>query len=64
MINYFSRQVDKIVQVHDEAVQSLVMAPPKGSTELVPFFLTASKTGNLRIWSPDFSKLVSEVSIN
>jgi hypothetical protein len=28
IINYFSRQVDKIVQVHDEAVQSLVMAPP------------------------------------
>ena len=30
----------------------------------MPFYLTASKTGNLRIWSPDFSKLVSEVSIN
>ena len=39
------------------------MAPPREG-ETVPFYLTASKTGNLRIWSPDFSKLVSEVSIN
>ena len=31
---------------------------------MVPFYLTASRNGNLRIWSPDFSKLVSEVSIN
>ena len=30
----------------------------------MPFYLTASKNGNLRIWSPDFAKLVSEVSIN
>ena len=64
IINYFSRQVDKIVQVHDEKVQQLVMAPPKDENELVPFYLTASRNGNLRIWSPDFSKLVSEVSIN
>lgn len=40
------------------------MAPPKSNTELVPFYLTASRSGNLRIWSPDFAKLVSEVSIN
>lgn len=40
------------------------MAPPKSTSELVPFFLTASRSGNLRIWSPDFGKLVSEVSIN
>jgi len=51
------------VQVHDEAIQSLVMAPPI-DMQTVPFYLTASRTGNLRIWSPDFSKLVSEVSIN
>lgn len=63
IINYFSRQVEKIVQVHNEAVQSLVMAPPM-EDQTVPFYLTASRTGNLRIWSPDFSKLVSEVSID
>lgn len=40
------------------------MAPPRGYSELSPFFLTASRSGNLRIWSPDFGKLVSEVSIN
>ena len=51
------------MQVHEEAVQSLVMAPPI-DRQIVPFYLTASRSGNLRIWSPDFSKLVSEVSIN
>ena len=40
------------------------MAPPNDADQTVPFYLTASKNGNLRIWSPDFSKLVSEVSIN
>lgn len=40
------------------------MAPPKEEDNTVPFYLTASKNGNLRIWSPDFTKLVSEVSIN
>ena len=40
------------------------MAPPKQGDNTVPFYLTASKNGNLRIWSPDFTKLVSEVSIN
>ena len=40
------------------------MAPPKQDDNTVPFYLTASKNGNLRIWSPDFTKLVSEVSIN
>ena len=64
IINYFSRQVDKIVQVHEESVQSLVMAPPNEEDKTVPFYLTASSNGNLRIWSPDFTKLVSEVSIN
>ena len=39
------------------------MAPPKEG-EVVPFYLTASRTGTLRIWSPDFSKLVSELSID
>ena len=63
ILNYFSRQVDKIVQVHEELVQSLVMAPPS-EDDTVPFYLTASRGGNLRICSPDFGKLVSEVSIN
>ena len=63
IINYFSRQVDKIIQVHEGPVQCVVMAPPKEG-ENVPFYLTASRHGTLRIWNPDFSKLVSELSID
>ena len=62
IVNFFSRQVDKIIQVHDGPVQCIVMAPPK-ENETVPFYLTASRQGTLRIWNPDFSKLVSELSI-
>ena len=63
IINYFSRQVDKIIQVHEGPVQCVVMAPPREG-ETVPFYLTASRHGTLRIWNPDFSKLVSELSID
>jgi WD40 repeat protein len=61
-VNYTSRQVDKIIQLHDDPIQSINAAPPKDD-ETIPFFLTASRSGNMRIWSPDFEKLVSELSL-
>ena len=61
-INYYTRQVDKIIQIHEDPVQCIGYAPAKES-ETIPFFLTASRSGNLRIWSADFEKLVSEVSV-
>lgn len=63
IINFFTRQVDKIIEIHDGPVQAIRGAPAQAD-ESIPFFLTASKAGNLRIWSPDFEKLVSEVAIN
>lgn len=62
-VNYFTRQVDKVIQVHDELVKCLLAAPTSNSNE-VPFFITASAGGTLKIWSSDFTKLMSEVSIN
>jgi len=63
IINFFTRQVDKIIEIHDGPVQAIVAAPALPE-ETIPFFLTASKMGNLRIWNPNFDKLVSEVAIN
>jgi WD40 repeat protein len=55
-INFYSRQVDKIIEIHDSKVKCLVSAGT--------FHLTASDQGVLKIWNADFSKLVSEVSLN
>ena len=62
-VNYFTRQVDKVIQIHDELVKCLLAAPSIASNE-VPFFFTASAGGTLKIWSSDFTKLLSEVAIN
>jgi WD40 repeat protein len=64
IINFFSRQVDKIVQVNDGAIVSLLhfagAAEANGG-----FFLTCSRDqGVLRLWNHDFSKLASEVALN
>jgi WD40 repeat protein len=48
--------VDKIVQIHEDRVTTLLMAPGRN------FIATASLNGFLRLWSPDFSKLISEVN--
>lgn len=56
IINYQSRQVEKIVQIHEDKITSLIISPNRN------FILSASLNGFLRLWSPDFSKLISEVN--
>ena len=56
IINYFSRQIEKIIQLHDGPIQTLLGADR--------FNMTASRSGNVKIWNGDFNRLVSEVSIN
>lgn len=56
LVNYTSRQVDKIIQIHEDKVTALLMGPERN------FLATASINGFLRLWSPDFSKLISEVN--
>jgi WD40 repeat protein len=55
-INYNTRQVDKIIQIHEDRITSLVLSPERD------FCVTTSLNGILRIWSPDFNKLISEVN--
>jgi WD40 repeat protein len=55
-VNYNTRQVDKIIQIHEDSIVSLI--PSKNND----FFLTASSNGVLRIWSTDFECLKSEVN--
>ena len=55
-INYNTRQVEKIVQIHDGTIAALLPAPNS------QFFVTASREGVLRIWSTDFETLKSEVN--
>jgi WD40 repeat protein len=64
IINFYSRQVDKIVQVNEGPVQALLHFD--GSQESNGgFFMTCSREqGVLRLWNHDFSKLASEVSLN
>jgi WD40 repeat protein len=55
-VNYSTRQVDKIIQIHEDSITTLMMGPNRN------FIVTASINGVLRLWSPDFSKLISEVN--
>eukprot|EP00347_Sterkiella_histriomuscorum_P023802 403333335 len=54
--NYSSRQIDKIIQIHEDKITSLKLSPEQ------KFCVTTSINGILRIWSTDFSKLISEVN--
>jgi WD40 repeat protein len=56
IVNFSSRQVEKIIQIHEDRVTSLLINPAG------TFIATASINGLLRLWSPDFSKLISEVN--
>jgi WD40 repeat protein len=44
------------VQIHEDKITSLIISPNRN------FILSASINGFLRLWSPDFSKLISEVN--
>jgi WD40 repeat protein len=55
-VNYSTRQVDKIIQIHEDSITTLMIGPNRN------FIVTASINGVLRLWSPDFSKLISEVN--
>lgn len=55
-VNYHTRAVDKIIQIHEEMITALVAAPNN------EFFVTAAMNGVLRIWSTDFENLKSEVN--
>ena len=55
-VNYGTRQIDKIIQIHEDKITSLMMGPNRN------FVVAASINGILRLWSPDFSKLISEVN--
>jgi len=54
--NYATRQIDKIIQIHEDRITSLKLAPERS------FCVTSSLNGIMRIWKPDFSKLISEVN--
>ena len=55
-VNYGTRQVDKIIQIHEDKVTSLVCPQSRD------FAVTTSLNGVLRIWSNNFTKLISEVN--
>ena len=44
------------MQIHEDKITSLIISPNRN------FILSASINGFLRLWSPDFSKLISEVN--
>jgi WD40 repeat protein len=54
--NFDTRQVDKIIQIHEDKITTLIVSPERS------FVVTGSINGILRIWSPDFTKLISEVN--
>jgi hypothetical protein len=56
VINVHSRQVEKVLQLHDSEITCIFNTPK--------FIFTASKTGSLKIWAPDFQRLVSEIAVN
>lgn len=55
-MNYNTRQIDQVIQIHEDKITSLVLSPERS------FCVTTSVNGILRIWSPDFKKLISEVN--
>lgn len=55
-VNYGTRQIDKIIQIHEDKVVSMLMSPNRN------FIATAAINGVLRLWSTDFSKLISEIN--
>jgi WD40 repeat protein len=55
-VNYHTRTVEKIIQIHEDRITALVAAPNN------QFYVTASEAGVLRIWSTDFESLKSEVN--
>lgn len=55
-VNYHSRVVEKIIQIHDDKISAFLVAP-NGS-----FYVTAAQSGMLRIWTTDFETLKSEVN--
>jgi WD40 repeat protein len=55
-VNYSTRQVEKIIQIHEDSITTLMIGPNRN------FIVTASINGVLRLWSPDLSKLISEVN--
>lgn len=54
--NYATRQIDKIIQIHEDRITQLKIAPERN------FVVTSDTKGILRLWSADFSKLISEVN--
>ncbi len=54
--NFNTRQIEKIIQIHEDKITSLKLSPERN------FCVTTSNNGILRLWSPDFSKLISEVN--
>lgn len=55
-VNYHTRTIDKIIQIHEELITALIASPNN------EFFVTAAVNGILRIWSTDFDNLKSEVN--
>ena len=54
-INYHTRQVDKIIQIHEEAIVAMVLARTS------EFIASVSQGGTIRLWTTDFENLKSEV---
>lgn len=54
-INYHSRQVDKVIQIHDQPISSIVLARNN------EFIASVAQDGVIRIWTTDFESLKSEV---
>jgi len=54
-INYHTRQVDKIIQIHEEGIAAMVLARTS------EFIVSVSQNGTIRLWTTDFENLKSEV---
>ena len=54
-INYHTRQVDKVIQIHEEPIASMVLARTN------EYIASVSRGGTIRLWSTDFENLKSEV---
>lgn len=56
IINYQSRQIEKVIQIHEAEITTMLLFPSR------KHLVTTSVEGILRIWTPDFSSLISEIN--
>jgi len=55
-VNFNSRQTEKVIQIHDSEITKMLLFPSRR------YLVTTSLEGILRIWTPDFQQLISEIN--